>query len=229
MLYSQDWHPQNHISFYSNLGLRALDPNWKHESNTSVENIKVYDEVTFRRYPPYKQKLWPDHCVQGSQGAKFHTDLTTPKRSQIIQKGTNPLIDSYSAFYDNTDIKGSGDTGLKRLVKDSTEVVVVGLAQDYCVAATTLDSLELGLPTTVLHDLTRPVDRKTGEKMMEKVKEAGGIVTSVQDYRDELRDWRKAKELAQFLVRNSGERISSFLVSIILTVTATSLSRVLYH
>ena len=107
-----------------------------------MENIKVYDEVTFRRYPPYKQKLWPDHCVQGSQGAKFHTDLTTPKRSQIIQKGTNPLIDSYSAFYDNTDIKGSGDTGLKRLVKDSTEVVVVGLAQDYCVAATTLDSLD---------------------------------------------------------------------------------------
>jgi len=230
VLYSQDWHPQNHISFYSNLGLRALDPNWKHESNTSVENIKVYDEVTFRRYPPYKQKLWPDHCVQGSQGAKFHSGLTTPKRSQIIQKGTNPLIDSYSAFYDNTDIKGSGDTGLKRLVKDSTEVVVVGLAQDYCVAATTLDSLDLGLPTTVLSDHTRPVNRVTGEKMMEKVKEAGGIVTTFKDYKDELKDWRKAKELAQFLVRNSGERTStSFLVSIILTVTATSLSRVLYY
>lgn len=229
VLYSQDWHPQNHISFYSNLGLRALDPNWKQHSNISVENIKVYDEVTFRRYPPYTQKLWPDHCVQGSEGAKFHSDLTTPKRSQIIQKGTNPLIDSYSAFYDNTDIKGSGDTGLKRLVKDSTEVVVVGLAQDYCVAATTLDSLDLGLPTTILTDHTRPVDRTTGEKMMEKVKEAGGIVTTFQDYRDELTDWRKAKELAQFLVRNSGERISSFLVSIILTVTASSLSRVFLH
>merc|ERR1711953_529413 len=228
VFYSQDWHPQNHISFYSNLGLRALDPNWKHDSNISVENIKVYDEVTFRRYPPYKQKLWPDHCIQGSEGAKFHSDITTPKRSQIIQKGTNPLIDAYSAFFDNTDIKGSGDTGLKRLVQDSTEVVV-GLAQDYCVAWTGLDSLDLGLPTTILSDHTRPVDRVTGEEMMEKVKEKGGIVTNLQDYLDELKDWRKAKELAQFLVRNSGERINNFLVSIILTVTATSLSSLLYY
>lgn len=61
----------------------------------------------------------------------------------MIQKGTNPLIDAYSAFFDNTDIKGSGDTGLRRLVRDSTEIVVVGLAQDYCVAWTALDSLEV--------------------------------------------------------------------------------------
>ena len=63
----------------------------------------------------------------------------------MIQKGTNPLIDAYSAFFDNTDIKGSGDTGLRRLVRDSTEIVVVGLAQDYCVAWTALDSLEVSL------------------------------------------------------------------------------------
>merc|ERR1711874_584571 len=222
VLYGQDWHPQNHISFYSNLGLRALDPNWKHESNTSVENIKVYDEVTFRRYPPYKQKLWPDHCVQGSQGAKFHTALTTPKRSQITQKGTNPLIDSYSAFYDNTDIKGSGDTGLKRLVKDSTEIVVVGLAQDYCVAWTGLDSLALGLPTTILTDHTRPVDVTKGEEMMEKVKEAGGIVTTLRDYRDELSEWSKAKEVAQFLIRNSAalSSINNLILTITIILTA---------
>lgn len=61
----------------------------------------------------------------------------------MIQKGTNPLVDAYSAFFDNTDIKGSGDTGLRRLVRDSTEIVVVGLAQDYCVAWTALDSLQV--------------------------------------------------------------------------------------
>ena len=55
-------------------------------------------------------------------GAKFHPSITTPKKSQVIQKGTNPLIDAYSAFFDNTDIKFSGDTGLRRLVRDSTEV-----------------------------------------------------------------------------------------------------------
>ena len=158
MLYSQDWHPADHISFFSNLGLRQLDPTWLSLNHTHVEDIKVFDEVKFKRYPPYKQVLWPDHCIQGSEGEKvtyircfttfipgsnFHSSLTRPKKSQVIQKGTNPLIDAYSAFFDNTDIKGSGDTGLRRLVRDSTEIVVVGLAQDYCVAWTALDSLQV--------------------------------------------------------------------------------------
>ena len=81
VLYSQDWHPKDHISFYSNLGLRQLDPTWLSVTDTRVENIKMFDEVTFKRYPPYKQVLWPDHCIQGSEGAKFHPNITTPKRS----------------------------------------------------------------------------------------------------------------------------------------------------
>ena len=68
VLYSQDWHPGDHISFYSNLGLRQLDPTWLSVNNTSVDRIKMFDEVVFKRYPPYKQKLWPDHCVQDSEG-----------------------------------------------------------------------------------------------------------------------------------------------------------------
>ena len=80
-------------------------------------------------------------------GANFHPSLTQPKKSQVIQKGTNPQIDAYSAFFDNTDIKDSGDTGLKDLVRDSTEIVVVGLAQDYCVAWTALDSLQVSQGT----------------------------------------------------------------------------------
>ena len=143
-------------------------------------------------------------------GAKFHPNLTKPKKSQVIQKGTNPILDSYSAFFDNTDIKGSGDTGLKRLVKDSTEIVVVGLAQDYCVAFTSIDSLDLGFPTFVLTDHTRPVDKKTGEVMMEKVRDAGGIVTTLGDYVDELEEWSKAKEIARFLIQNSAVAISQF-------------------
>jgi len=223
VLYSQDWHPKDHISFYSNLGLRQLDPTWLSVTDTRVENIKMFDEVTFKRYPPYKQVLWPDHCIQGSEGAKFHPNITTPKRSQIIQKGTNPLIDAYSAFFDNTEIKGSGDTGLRRLVKDSTEIVVVGLAQDYCVAWTGLDSLALGLPTTILTDHTRPVDVTKGEEMMEKVKEAGGIVTTLRDYRDELSEWSKAKEVAQFLIRNSAalSSINNLILTITIILTAS--------
>lgn len=210
VLYSQDWHPADHISFYSNLGLRQLDPTWLSLNHTHVEDIKMFDEVKFKRYPPYEQVLWPDHCIQGSEGANFHPSLTRPKKSQVIQKGTNPLIDAYSAFFDNTDIKGSGDTGLRRLVRDSTEIVVVGLAQDYCVAWTALDSLEvLGLPTTILADHTRPVDPSKGEVMMEAVREAGGIVTNLGDYLDELDEWSKAKEIARFLIQNSSVSINS--------------------
>jgi len=203
VLYTQDWHPEDHISFFSNLGLNKLDPTWLSQNNTKLEDIKMFDEVVFRRYPPYRQKLWPNHCIQGSEGAKFHPGITKPKKSQTIQKGTNSLIDAYSAFFDNTDIKGSGDTGLRKLVKDSTEIVVVGLAQDYCVAWTALDSLDLGIPSFVLTDHTRPVDPINGEIMMEKVREAGGIVTNLEDYVDELDEWSKAKEIAHFLIQNS--------------------------
>lgn len=227
VLYSQDWHPADHISFYSNLGLRQLDPTWLSLNHTHVEDIKMFDEVKFKRYPPYKQVLWPDHCIQGSEGANFHPSLTRPKKSQVIQKGTNPLIDAYSAFFDNTDIKGSGDTGLRRLVRDSTEIVVVGLAQDYCVAWTALDSLEvLGLPTTILADHTRPVDPRKGEEMMEAVREAGGIVTNLGDYLDELDEWSKAKEIARFLIQNSSVSIinsSSSVISIALSFMLYSL------
>ena len=207
-------------------------------------------------------------------GANFHPSLTRPKKSQVIQKGTNPLIDAYSAFFDNTDIKGSGDTGLRRLVRDSTEIVVVGLAQDYCVAWTALDSLEvsqrpyicikcgihklyvcactlmltlrsicdisellsplsnpcsllqvLGLPTTILADHTRPVDPRKGEVMMEAVREAGGIVTNLGDYLDELDEWSKAKEIARFLIQNSSVSInsSSSVISIALSFMLYSL------
>jgi len=223
VLYSQDWHPADHISFFSNLGLRQLDPTWLSLNHTHVEDIKVFDEVTFKRYPPYKQVLWPDHCIQGSEGANFHPSLTRPKKSQVIQKGTNPLVDAYSAFFDNTDIKGSGDTGLRRLVRDSTEIVVVGLAQDYCVAWTALDSLQvLGLPTTILEDHTRPVNPSKGEAMMEAVREAGGIVSNLGDYLDELDEWSKAKEIARFLIQNSSVSTSSS------SVIVTALSFMLY-
>ena len=84
------------------------------------------------------------------------------------------MLDSYSAFFDNTGIKGSGSTGLKEMVKGSTEVVVVGLAMDYCVGYTSLHSLELGYPTTLLRDMTRSVKIQTGENMLAMVRDEGG-------------------------------------------------------
>ena len=66
IIFSKDWHPRDHISFFSNIGLRELDPDWlaKHP-----EDIEMFQEVVFERDPPYHQVMWPDHCVQGSEGA----------------------------------------------------------------------------------------------------------------------------------------------------------------
>lgn len=202
VIYSQDWHPKDHISFFSNLNLRPLDPTWVSDHPGGVT---MFEEVVFKRYPPYSQVLWPDHCVQGSQGAQFHKNITTPKKSKIIQKGTNPMLDSYSAFFDNTGIKFSGSTGLRELVQESTEIVVVGLALDYCVGFTSLHSLELGYPTTLLSDLSRPVAKKSGEEMLSRVRRQGGMVTTREEWKKELDDWEKAKEVAEFLIKNYGE------------------------
>ena len=65
VIYSQDWHPRDHISFFSNVNLRALDPTWLSEHPGKVS---MFEEVVFKRYPPYSQVLWPDHCVQGTDG-----------------------------------------------------------------------------------------------------------------------------------------------------------------
>ena len=84
----------------------------------------------------------------------------------------------------------------------------------------------LGLPTTILTDHTRPVDPSKGEVMMERVREAGGIVTNLGDYLDELDEWSKAKEIARFLIQNSSVSIfnsSSSVISIALSFMLYSL------
>eukprot|EP00090_Calanus_glacialis_P004907 TRINITY_DN1369_c0_g1_i1.p1 TRINITY_DN1369_c0_g1~~TRINITY_DN1369_c0_g1_i1.p1 ORF type:complete len:345 (+),score=73.63 TRINITY_DN1369_c0_g1_i1:291-1325(+) len=218
VIYSQDWHPNDHISFFSNVDSRPLDPTWLSEHPGKVT---MFEEVVFRRYPPYAQVLWPDHCVQESDGANFHPNITSPKKTKIIQKGTNPMIDSYSAFFDNTGIKGSGSTGLKEMVKGSTEIVVVGLAMDYCVGYTSLHSLELGYPTTLLRDMTRPVKIQTGEDMLAKVRNEGGQVTTWNSWRKELEDWQRAKDVAEFFIANTGvlENMSFFTTMALLAFT----------
>ena len=114
------------------------------------------------------------------------------------------MIDAYSVFFDNTGIKGSGSTGLKEMVRGSTEIVVVGLAMDYCVGWTSLDSVELGYPTTMLADMSRPVNKMKGEEMKRKVREVGGQVTTWNSWKNELDDWQRAKDVAEFFIANTG-------------------------
>jgi len=205
VVYSADWHPQNHISFYSNWEMRDLDPEWR---ENHPGEINMFDQVVFakslpERPQPYNQTLWPDHCKQHSQGAKFHADLPEPEN--VLRKGTNPEVDSYSAFFDNTGEEGAGSTGLSNQIAESTEVVVIGLATDYCVGSSALHSLKQGFPTSVLEDLAKPVAAATGATMLTRVRGGGGLVDRSDNWQRSLNTWCRARELSRFYVGKGDE------------------------
>src|SRR2546428_6701292 len=104
---------------------------------------------------------WPAHCIQGTKGARFHSDLQLSKGAGILSKGMDPEQDSYSAFQAFTDRGRDLESTLHEL--DVDEMVICGLATDYCVRATTLDGLRRGLAVRVIRDAIRGVDLKPGD------------------------------------------------------------------
>jgi len=146
---TQDWHPPGHQSFA-----------------TSHPGRKPFDSI---KLPYGEQVLWPDHCVQGSDGAALHKDLSVPHAQLVIRKGYNKDVDSYSAFLEadrktRTGLEGYfEERGIKR-------VFVCGLATDFCVAWTALDARKLGFAAVVVEDACRAIDNQgslaaAGEKM----------------------------------------------------------------
>ncbi len=101
--------------------------------------------------------LWPDHCVQNSKGARFHKDLKIKLADKIIQKGTNPDIDSYSGFLDNDK---KSETGLADYLKSQRikRIFICGLALDYCCYATAMDGVDFGFDVYFLIDLTKGIN-----------------------------------------------------------------------
>ncbi|RKY03546.1 MAG: bifunctional nicotinamidase/pyrazinamidase [Spirochaetes bacterium] len=138
---TQDWHPSNHVSFAKS-----------HPGKNEFETIELEDNV---------QILWPEHCVQGTKGADFHPDLDLRPVDLIIRKGTNPNLDSYSAFFEN-DHKTA--TGLGYYLKGFgiKKVFLCGLATDVCVFYSAMDSAYLGFETYVIEDASRGVDVPEG-------------------------------------------------------------------
>ncbi|MCE0492586.1 bifunctional nicotinamidase/pyrazinamidase [Vibrio salinus] len=137
-----DWHPENHGSFASQYtGKKPGD----------VVNLSGTEQI-----------LWPMHCVQNSEGAKFIPTLNTASINHIVHKGTHPDVDSYSGFYDN---QKRHMTGLAKYLKSNaiTDVYVVGLAADYCVKFTALDAVAAGFNTFVIKDATRGVNVQDGD------------------------------------------------------------------
>ena len=150
---TQDWHPAGHSSFAST-----------HPGHSPFETIRV-------SYGP--QTLWPDHCIQGSKGAAFHKELKWTKAELVVRKGFRTGIDSYSAFYEND---RRTPTGLSGYLKDRRikNLVIVGLATDYCVAYSALDATRHGFKVSVRIDACRAIDLGGSLAMMtEKMRDAG--------------------------------------------------------
>lgn len=173
VFYSLDWHPDDHISFIENVHRRPVHAS----SPIKAEDAHTFDTVIFDGSPPITQKLWPKHCVQNTWGAELHSDLKLVDGAVKIYKGTNPDVDSYSAFWDNNKI---GETTLRQRLeeKNITDVYVCGLAYDVCVAATTIDALKLGYRTVLIEDCSRGVDLEEIKKTREVVEANHGVVVN---------------------------------------------------
>lgn len=137
VILTQDWHPADHSSFASQHS--ELGP----------------FEVTQMPYGP--QVLWPDHCVQGSQGAMLHSDLNSDRADLIIRKGFRRQIDSYSAFFENDHTTPTGLDGYLR-TRGIEQLMLVGLATDFCVNFSAVDAAKLGYTVSVDLSLCRAID-----------------------------------------------------------------------
>ncbi|MDP2233100.1 MAG: isochorismatase family protein, partial [Actinomycetota bacterium] len=102
------------------------------------------------------------HCVQNTPGASFHSALDVAGIDRVVRKGTDPVIDSYSGFFDNARLKA---TGLEQSLREAgvTRITVLGLATDYCVKFTACDGVSLGFDVTVVEDGCRAVNLAPGD------------------------------------------------------------------
>ena len=159
---TQDWHPQNHVSFASN-----------HPGSNPFDTIRGKEG---------QQILWPDHCVPGTAGAEFHPQLDTLGFDLIVRKGTDPALDSYSAFFENDHKTPTGLhfylEGLK--VKS---VYLVGLALDVCVYFSAIDALKLGFHTVLVEDACRGIDTPPGslKARLEEMRKSGVHILRAAD------------------------------------------------
>ena len=160
MVATQDWHPASHGSFAAN-----------HPGRKPGEVIDLNG---------LPQILWPVHCVQNTPGAEFASGLRLERSVKVFLKGTDPGIDSYSGFFDNGHRKATG-LGDYLKARQVWEVLVVGLATEYCVKLTALDARQLGFATYVIQDACGGMNLQKGdvEEAMAQMKEAGvGVIQS---------------------------------------------------
>ena len=149
---TQDWHPADHISFYSN-----------HAGKKPFEAIQLEGGRT--------QVLWPPHCVQGTKNAEILLD--NDMFVAVVKKGKDKRYDSYSGFQDD----GGAKTEMNAILQENgiKEIIVYGIATDYCVKATAIDAADAGYKVTVVEGLCKGVAPDTSTKALDEMK-AKGIV-----------------------------------------------------
>ena len=158
---TQDWHPSTHKSFASN-----------HEGKEPLSTVEMFYG---------QQVLWPNHCIQGTEGSKFHSKLITDSADLIIRKGFRPEIDSYSAFFENDQ---KTPTGLDGYLKSRgvSKIYLCGLALDFCVYFSAIDGAELGYNVNVIQDACRAIDLDGSlEKSLNDMKSKGVKLLSTSD------------------------------------------------
>ena len=154
---TQDWHPADHISFFSN-----------HSGKKPFEAIQIEGRM---------QVLWPPHCVQGTENARVLTDNNL--FLAIVKKGQDKRYDSYSGFQDD----GGAKTEMNEILHKNgiKELTVYGIATDYCVKATAIDAVDAGYKVTVIEGLSKGVAPETTAKALEEMKAKGIIVKAELD------------------------------------------------
>ncbi len=155
VILTQDWHPAGHSSFAST-----------HPGKQAFETFDM-------RYG--SQTLWPDHCVQATQGADFHPGLDWTRAELVIRKGFRKAIDSYSAFFENDHATPTGLAGYLR-ERGISDLTLAGLATDFCVAYSAIDAVRAGFSATVRMDACRAIDLGGSLAAMTEKMKAEGVV-----------------------------------------------------
>jgi nicotinamidase-related amidase len=178
---TKDWHPQDHISFASNHPPPNNEP---FTSEITIQNPLNQKEAQTTR-------LWPDHCIQGTKGAELVPELDQSKIDHIIEKGQDKRVEMYSAFADPFLSPTVSKSKLEAIMKEEgiTHVYCVGLAMDYCVKFTALDSAKAGFTTYIVNEGTKAVDLGAWDEVVAQLKEAGVEMVGVSS--KQLDDVRK--------------------------------------
>jgi nicotinamidase/pyrazinamidase len=150
--FTQDWHPADHVSFYTN--------------NPDTEPLQIIE------IDGQPQVMWPPHCVRGSSGAEIVVSVLDV--AQTVRKGTDSRFDSYSGFADD----GGHKTELDRILRTDgiQKLIIYGLATDFCVKATVLDALEAGYQVELVLHLCRGVNPDTTESAIREMEAKGATI-----------------------------------------------------